>query len=146
MRISSKTRYGLRALVQLAECFKGKPVKIEEIAKKQNISEKYLEQIMLQLKKSGFVEGIAGSKGGFILSKNPEEIKVIDIVVALEGDISPVFCVDNPQLCNLSNICSSREVWKGLKEKIYEFLSSIKLSDLIKLSEAKKKEILDYQI
>jgi Rrf2 family protein len=145
MKISTKTRYGLRAIIELAENYKGEPVKVEEIAKRQNISEKYLEHIMLQLKKSGFIESVQGARGGFILVKDPEEIKIIDIVLSLEGNISPVFCIDNPKLCKFSDFCSSREIWKGLKDKIYEFLSSIKLSDVIKLSK-KKKGTLNYQI
>lgn len=70
MKVSTKTRYGLRAMIELAESYKGEPVKVEEIAKRQNISEKYLEHIMLQLKKAGLIESIPGAKGGFILTKN----------------------------------------------------------------------------
>ncbi len=146
MRVSTKTRYGLRAIIELAENYKGTPIKVEEIAKRQNISEKYLEHIMLQLKKAGFIESIPGAKGGFILAKNPEEIKIIDIIVALEGNLSPVVCVGNEKICSLSKICPAREIWKGMKEKIVEYLSSIKLSDVLILNREKKKEIIDYQI
>lgn len=144
MKVNTKTRYGLRAMIELAERYKGEPVKLEEIAKKQNISEKYLEQIMLLLKKKGLVEGIAGMKGGFVLAKSPEEIKIIDIVEALEGSISPVRCVENKNLCTMYSSCIAKEVWEGLRNKISEYLSSLKLSDILKLKEEKK--ILDYQI
>ena len=146
MKISTRTRYGLRAIIELAESYKGVPIKVEEIAKRQNVSEKYLEHIMLQLKKAGFIESVAGAKGGFILAKNPDEIRIIDIVVALEGNLSPVVCVENENICNLSKICPAREIWKGMKEKIVEYLSSIKLSDVLILNKEKKKEIIDYQI
>jgi Rrf2 family cysteine metabolism transcriptional repressor len=146
MKVSTKTRYGLRAMIELAESYKGEPVKVEEIAKRQNISEKYLEHIMLQLKKAGLIESIPGAKGGFILTKNPEEIKIIDIVFALEGNLSPVSCVENEKICNLSKACIAREIWKGLKDKMLEYLSSIKLSDVLIMNKEKKKEMIDYQI
>jgi Rrf2 family protein len=146
MKVSTKTRYGLRAMIELAESYKGEPVKVEEIAKRQNISEKYLEHIMLQLKKAGLIESIPGAKGGFILTKNPEEIKIIDIVFALEGNLSPVSCVENEKICNLSKSCIAREIWKGLKDKMLEYLSSIKLSDVLIMNKEKKKEMIDYQI
>jgi len=146
MKISTRTRYGLRAIIELAESYKGVPIKLEEIAKRQNVSEKYLEHIMLQLKKAGFIESVAGAKGGFILAKNPDEIRIIDIVVALEGNLSPVVCVENENICHLSKFCTAREIWKGLKEKMVEYLSSIKLSDVLILNKEKRKEIIDYQI
>jgi len=146
MKISTKTRYGLRAIIELAESYKGVPIKVEVIAKRQNISQKYLEHIMLQLKKAGFIESLPGAKGGFILAKNPEEIKIIDIIVALEGNLSLVVCVENEKICSLSKVCVAREIWKGLKNKIEEYLSSIKLSDILILNKEKRKEIIDYQI
>jgi Rrf2 family cysteine metabolism transcriptional repressor len=146
MKVSTKTRYGLRAMIELAESYKGEPVKVKKLLKDKIYQKNILNIFMLQLKKAGLIESIPGAKGGFILTKNPEEIKIIDIVFALEGNLSPVSCVENEKICNLSKACIAREIWKGLKDKMLEYLSSIKLSDVLIMNKEKKKEMIDYQI
>ncbi len=129
MRVSTKTRYGLRAMVDLAIHYRGRPVLIREIAKRQKISTNYLEQIMLSLKKAGIVESISGARGGYILIKRPSEIKVFNIVKVLEGSISPVPCIDH-KICEREDVCLARNLWLKVKKSIKDVLVSITLKDL----------------
>jgi len=131
MKFSTRTRYGVRALLDLAYHFKGKPVLVKEIAKRQKISEKYLEHIMLELKRAGFVQSISGAKGGYILAKDPAEIKLSELVEVLEGTLAPVMCVDHKSLCAEGDKCSVREVWLKVKEGIKKVLDSFTLNDLV---------------
>jgi len=149
MKFSTKTRYGIRAMLDLAIHYKNKPVMVKEIAKRQKISEKYLEHIMLELKKAGFVQSISGAKGGYILAKDPSEVKLSELVEILEGSFAPVMCVDHKSLCPEGEKCSVREVWAKVKEGIKKVLDSITLSDLIKREKEKrekKENVLMYQI
>ncbi len=138
MKISTKGRYGLRALVDLAIHGKnGLPVLLSDIAKRQDISDKYLEQIAAQLHNAGIVRTVRGRKGGYLLGRPEETIKVSEIIEALEGPICVVDCVDEPQGCPKSTACSTREVWTILTNKIEEVLSSYTLGDLARLQEEK---------
>jgi len=142
MKFSTKTRYGVRAMIELALNFNGTPISLKDIAEKQDISEKYLEQIMLILKKAGFVESIQGTNGGFILINKPSEIKLSEIVEVLEGGFSPVACVDKEILCKKSKVCSARNVWIKVKNAIKDILDSITLEQLVE--EEKKKQSIYY--
>ena len=144
MRFSTKTRYGLRAMIDLAIHYKGKPILIREIAERQKISGKYLEQIMLSLKKAGLVESISGAKGGYLLTKNPSEIKALHIVEVLEGSLSPVPCVDHGGICERENNCTGRELWLKVKKSVKDVLNSVSLKDLAE-NKPKKKGMF-YQI
>ncbi|MCM8803438.1 MAG: Rrf2 family transcriptional regulator, partial [Candidatus Omnitrophica bacterium] len=93
MKFTTKTRYGIRGLIELGLNYKGRPVLVKEIAKRQNISERYLEHIMLALKKGGILRSIKGGKGGYMFLKDPSEIKISQIIEILEGPLSPVECV-----------------------------------------------------
>ena len=105
-------------------------MKLKDIAKKENISEKYLSQIIIPLKGAGFVSSTRGAHGGYVLKKPPAQITVKDIVELLEGDISLVECVENPSLCYRTTFCSTRDVWSKLSTQISEVLSSVSLEDL----------------
>ena len=110
---------------------------INIIAQRQDISIKYLEQLMATLKSAGFVKSIKGPKGGYILAKPPEEITLEEIFIVLEGDISLVECTTNPKICSRTTFCSTRDIWKLISEKISGVLQTMTLKDLAK--DAKKK-------
>lgn len=146
MNFSTKTRYGTKAMLDLAIHYKGRPILVKDIAKRQRISEKYLEHIMLELKKAGFVQSISGAKGGFILAKRPSEIKLSELVEVLEGTLAPVMCVDHKSLCPEGDKCLLREVWIKVKEGIKKVLDTITLNDLVKREEERRGNILMYHI
>ncbi len=149
MQISTKTRYAVRALIELTYSYEKGPLQLREIAKRQNISEKYLEQIMHPLRTKGFVYSQKGSQGGYCLAKPPDSITVYDLVDTMEGTTSPVACVDKPQVCDRIDVCSTREVWSRLKDCVARELKSHTLEQLAR-KEAKMKssqaESLNYQI
>lgn len=146
MKFSTRTRYGVRAMLDLAFHYSGRPVLVKDIAKRQNISEKYLEHIMIILKKAGFVQSISGAKGGYILAREPSEIKLSELVKVLEGTLAPVACVEHKGLCKWVDSCAVREVWVKIKEEIMKTLGSITLEELVKKEREKKEKVLSYQI
>ncbi len=146
MQLSTKARYAARALVELALKYGQEPVKLKDIASRQEISLKYLEQVMFPLRISGYVKTHKGSQGGYVLARPPEEINMYDVIRTVEGSLSPVDCVDNPELCHRVDKCVTRRVWVGLKDAIYNELSNITLAelaekqDLLYRSEQKQKQ------
>lgn len=130
MKLSTKGRYATRAMLDLAIHSNGRAVLLKDIAKRQEISERYLENIMRALVSNGLVNSVKGRNGGFGLAKNPSEINLSQIINAVEGSISPVFCVDNPQLCDKSEICFPREVWEQMRKAMFEVLDSITLREM----------------
>ncbi len=131
MKLSTKGRYGLKAMFELSLNEDNGPVPLKYIAKKQNISEQYLEQIFSSLKKSGLVKSVRGAQGGYLLAKKPEEIKVGDILVVLEGPISISDCVIDEDICENSNMCVTKVVWEKLKKGIEDVINAINLQDMI---------------
>ena len=119
-------------MADLAENFGKKPVFLKDIAKREEISEKYLSIIIIPLRGAGLIQSTRGAHGGYTLVKRPEEISVQDIFDALEGKICLVDCVDNPQECPRVGICPTRDTWSVLGEKIRETLNSVTLADLVK--------------
>lgn len=138
MKISTKGRYGLRALIDLSIYGKtGAPVLLSDIAKRQGISEKYLEQIANRLHKAGLVKTVRGRKGGYLLDKSESEIMLSKIIEILEGPICVVDCVVKPDLCRRSSLCSARDIWSALSDKIAETLSQYTLADLVNMQNEK---------
>lgn len=131
MQLSTKVRYAVRAMVELADKAGGGPVKLKEIAAGQGISLKYLEQVMLPLRVGGYVRTLKGSRGGYMLSAKPEEITLLDLVQCVEGPLAPVDCDDRPEICDRSGRCAAREAWVGLKEAIFNELTKVTLADLL---------------
>lgn len=131
MKLSTKCRYGARAIIEIAKNYRDKPVKRKIIVKNQDISDSYLENILISLKNSGIVGSIRGTNGGYVLRRSPSEITFLEIVNALEGSISPVECVNNPSVCTRVDICSTRGVWKSLNQVQEKLLSSITIQELI---------------
>ncbi|HNS31406.1 MAG TPA: Rrf2 family transcriptional regulator [bacterium] len=143
MKISTKTRYGLRAMVDLVVNYRGMPVLIKEIARRQNISDKYLEHIMLALKKAGLVESVSGSGGGYFITRDPATITAFDIVKVLEGSLAPVPCIDSDNICGRSARCSVSNLWFRVREAMVGILNSTTLKEL---AENKNKREIFYHI
>lgn len=131
MKLSTRSRYGVRMMADLAENFGNKPVFLKDIAKREEISEKYLSIIVIPLRGAGLIQSTRGAHGGYTLAKRPEEISIQDIFDALEGKICLVDCVENPQECPRVGICPTRDIWSVLGEKIRETLNSVTLADLV---------------
>ncbi|NLK98798.1 MAG: Rrf2 family transcriptional regulator [Epulopiscium sp.] len=134
MKLSTKGRYGLKAMVDLAIHSQDKHIALRHIAERQDISEHYLEQLIAVLRKAGLVKSIRGAQGGYSLAVPPEEITVGDVLRALEGSLAPVDCVSEnvANECAEWDCCVTRTVWKKIGDKINEVVDSITLQDLIK--------------
>jgi Rrf2 family cysteine metabolism transcriptional repressor len=138
MKISTRARYGTRAMLDLAlHCGEG-AVMVRDIGDRQQISTRYLEQLLFNLKLAGMVSSSRGMRGGFTLAKAPSEIKLLDIVQALDGPIAPVRCVDEPSLFCRSEYCATRDIWVKVKEAANKVLESVTLEDLVKQQQKKK--------
>jgi len=144
MKLSTRTRYGIRAILELAENFGKGPVQLKKIAKDQGISIKYLEQLMAILKSAGIVNSTRGSRGGYILARPPKEIKLSDCFNCLEGPIVTVECVENENYCNKTSDCITRQVWSEIQKAVMKILESYTLQDLI--IKAKNSRPVHYQI
>ena len=144
MKLSTRTRYGMRAIIELAVGDRKGPLQLKVIAQHQEISVKYLEQLMVVLKSAGFVRSIRGAKGGYVLAKAPNQIKLSDIFHCLEGPVSTVECVENEDYCRRAADCVARQVWTQVQEAIEGVLQSITLQDVV--DRAKADRASDYQI
>ncbi len=146
MKISTKGRYGLRTMIDLAINYNAGYIPLKDIAKRQELSEKYLEQIMTPLNRSGLVNSVRGAQGGYTLKHPAETITVGMVLRALEGSLSPVDCIDRGNSCPRSEVCISIFVWRKLKGAIDDVVDNITLADLVKLGSEIKLEQTDYFI
>ncbi|HAX50796.1 RrF2 family transcriptional regulator [Muricomes intestini] len=133
MKLSTKGRYGLRALIDLAQYSGNEPVSITSIAGRQEISERYLEQLMALLKKEGLVKSIRGASGGYVLAKDLSEISVGDVLRALEGSLDPVECSGlNPdEGCKAADVCVTKYVWQRINDSINQTVDEMRLDQLV---------------
>jgi Rrf2 family protein len=132
LRVSTRGRYGLRALIHIAAMQRfGKTATAAEISEGENISEKYLEHLLSFLRTHGIIAGKRGSKGGYKLHKKEDEITVLEVLEILDGPIEPVFCVSDEEACERAEICPTRPVWVKVYEAVRKELSSISLKDLV---------------
>jgi len=131
MKLSTKGRYGIRAMIDLALYYGQGPILLKDIAKRQEISKKYLEHIITSLKVAGLVRSIRGAHGGYILARPPAQIKLSQIIKVLEGSLAPVECVDNPEFCSRIEVCLTIGVWREIKRAMDKVLGSISLKDLV---------------
>jgi len=133
VKLSTRGRYGLRAMIDMAQSEDKGPIATHTIAERQGISERYLEQLMVPLKRAGLVKSIRGSQGGYILGKSPDNITAGDIIRVLEGPIAPVECVSesNPEECDRADYCVTRVIWTKVRDSIAEVLDSYSLADLV---------------
>ena len=134
MKLSTKGRYGVSAMYDLAMHHGEGPISLKSVALRQGISEHYLEQLMGTLRKAGYVKSIRGAQGGYTLTKEPADISVGDIIRVMEGPIAPVDCLltdaVNNDYCKRAGFCVTRGVWAKVRDSITEVLDSISLADL----------------
>ena len=135
MKMSTKARYGLKALVDLAKNSSEGPVTLGSIAQRQNLSENYLEQLVAMLRKAGIVTSVRGSQGGYKLAMSPDDISVGLVLRTLEGDLSPVECplINSDNDCNEESVCVTKYVWKKVSDSINETVDKMTLGELIRL-------------
>jgi len=131
MWISSKTRYGLKAIYEIAINDSDKPISLNLIAEKHNISLSYLEQIMALLKKNKLIKSTRGSQGGYTLADNPKNISIGSIILALEGSYAPTNCVDEKETCTNANFCVTRPIFTRINDSISRIVDNMSLQDLI---------------
>lgn len=132
MKISTKGRYALRVMIDLALNSNEKYITAKEIAERQGISNKYLEQIIAMLNKAGYLETARGNTGGYKLARRPNEYVVGDILKATEGDLAPIDCITEEGKCKRQKKCKTYPFWKGLDDVINEYVNGKTLEDLIK--------------
>jgi len=144
VRLSTRTRYAVRAMLELAVNTSNIPVQLKTIAKRQDISVKYLEQLMAVLKTAGFVRSVRGPRGGYILAKPPNQIKLDRLFSCLEGTVITVECVENDSFCERAADCAPRQLWAELQAAIMHVLKSTTLQDLVDRTKTHAKA--DYQI
>jgi len=134
MKISTQSRYGLRALFDIAYHSAGLSTQVKEISARQGISPRYIEQIFQKLKRAGIIKSVRGPSGGYYLSRSPEEIKLGDIIRATEGNLELVFCLSHNKAatksCDRMVHCVARDVWQGASDKLLQYFDSITLQDL----------------
>ncbi|WP_066873102.1 RrF2 family transcriptional regulator [Clostridium mediterraneense] len=130
MKLSTKGRYGVKAMVDLAIHYDDKPVSIKVISQRQNISDYYLEQLFSSLRKAKLIRSIRGAQGGYVLNRDPKDITVADIMNVLEGPIEIAECIENTA-CNNIDACATRVLWKKIKTSIDDVLGSVTLQDIV---------------
>ncbi|MEX0785865.1 MAG: Rrf2 family transcriptional regulator [Dehalococcoidia bacterium] len=130
MKVSTKGDYGVRALVELAHHYGQGPVQSAEIAARQEVPEPYLDQLLTSLRRAGFIRSVRGPQGGHALIRDPGDVKLSDVMVALEGSLAPIACVDDPDSCTRSGGCVQREVWVQVRDATQQILEGVSIGDL----------------
>ena len=139
MKLSTRTRYGVRMMLALAIDYSKGPVFLKSIAEEEDISEKYLSLIMIPLRSAGLVKSIRGAHGGYRLSREPSQINLYEIVDVLEGKISLVDCIEDPSSCVRASNCVTRDIWEIVTDNISETLRAITLNTLVEKVLTRKK-------
>ncbi len=146
MKVSTKGRYAIRLMIDIGIQNNGY-VRLKDVAKRQEISIKYLEQIVGSLQKAGLLLSSRGAQGGYKLAKDPENYKIGEILRATEGSIAPVSCLDDDiNNCNRNHLCSTLDFWKGLYDVINDYLDSHNLAELMEIEKNNQQKNIDYSI
>ena len=135
MKLSTKSRYGLRAVIEIAKTYGSSPAKRKNVAANQGISDSYLENILIVLKNNRIIETTRGVNGGYVLSRSPREITVLDVVNSLEGPLDLVDCVTSGSVCAKTETCATRTIWKEVADAWKAILGAITLQDVIEREE-----------
>jgi Rrf2 family transcriptional regulator, iron-sulfur cluster assembly transcription factor len=143
MKLSTRSRYGTRLMLDMAQHYNKGPIQLGDIAKRQDVSVKYLEQIIIPLKRAHFIESVRGPKGGHILTKPPEEITVGEIVALLEDSSCLVECCEDTTVCARADLCPTRGLWKEASEAMFDRLAAITLADLVEKAKAMESKKFD---
>ena len=130
MKVSTKGDYGVRALVELAHHYGEGPVQSAEIAARQQVPEPYLDQLLTTLRRAGFIRSVRGPQGGHALIRDPHEVKLSEVIAALEGSLAAIACVDDPDACTKEGGCVQREVCERVRDATLEILKSVSIGDL----------------
>ncbi len=147
MKISTKGRYGTRALLDVALHQNESPVQLKVIAQRQQISLHYLEHIIAPLIAAGMLRSTRGAGGGVSLGRSPQQIKLSEVVRVLEGSIAPAECVDDPNVCSRADLCVTRDIWAEMKEAMAGVLESTTLQDLVERQREKQNsDVIEYHI
>ena len=146
LTVSTRSRYGIRLMIALALDYGSGVSLLRNISKREGISEKYLGQIIISLKTAGLVNSQRGSHGGYALSRPPVDITARDVVEAIEGRISPVPCVDDPEACEGTPHCAANGLWRKLRDDIRESLSSFTLAELARQAKERGASAASYEI
>ncbi len=146
MKLSTRGRYGTRALLELALHYREGPVRLKDIAQSQQISLQYLEHLITPLVTAGIIRSTRGARGGVWLAKSPQQIKLSEVIGLLEGSIAPAECVNNPEICTRSELCVTRDIWGELKKAMNGVLESTTLQDLVERQKRKgrSEEVMYY--
>jgi Rrf2 family protein len=145
MKVSTKARYGLKLMMALANRHGQGPVFLKDIAREQELSEKYLSRIVIELRAAGLIDAFRGANGGYVLAGEPYAITVGDVVRTLE-DMTPVDCVRDTAVCGRVELCSANEVWRRLDEAISATLNQITLADMLAWSRQKNENYTMYYL
>ncbi|MGV8056804.1 MAG: RrF2 family transcriptional regulator [Smithellaceae bacterium] len=140
MKLSTRSRYGVRFMAALACEYGGKSLFLKDIAADEEISEKYLSLIVIPLRSAGLIKSQRGARGGYALARSPRDVTLCDVVEALEGDTCLVRCVKQPSKCDRAAICPTRDIWSSLGDKIRETLKSVTIAELAELKKEKIKK------
>ncbi len=146
MKLSTRGRYGVRLMLDLALHYGEGPVLLKDISGRQGISEKYLWQLINSLKTVGLIGSTRGAHGGYVLARPPEEISLKEIVRVLEGSLCLVDCVENPAVCDRSQTCTSRDIWSEASNQISQILESMTLDKMVVKQRTKNQESIEYSI
>lgn len=138
MKISTKGRYALRLMVDLALLHSSNPVSLRDVAERQNLSDKYLEQIVTPLARAGLVRSVRGANGGYLLTRKPEDYTVGEILHPLEGDLAPVECATDPLYCERCSECVTLELWQEIHRAVSSVVDHTTLADLVERAKAKQ--------
>jgi Rrf2 family protein len=136
MKLSTRSRYGIRILVELAHHEGDKPIQVSTISRHQGISVKYLELLIRTLKKAGFVTSMRGAKGGHMLAVSPDDISLGQVVRLFEGQTDLVACVGGPEQCARASHCKVRNIWVEATQALFDKLDGVTISDLVQASDA----------
>lgn len=146
MKMSTKTRYGTRLMLELGLYYEQGPLLLKDIARLEDISEKYLSQIVIPLKNAGLVNSFRGARGGYVLARQPAQINMREIVEVLEGGITLVDCVNRPTSCVRISQCVTRTLWDEMGQRMIQVLEEFTLADLVEQCKTKNSKNIVYSI
>jgi Rrf2 family cysteine metabolism transcriptional repressor len=141
MKLSTRSRYGTRALIDIAINANGRPVLLRDVARRQEISTMYLEHLITPLISAGIVRSTRGAKGGVWLARSPKDVRLTEVIQLLEGSLAPVECVDDVKYCPRHEACVTREVWTELKRVMMKVLDATTLEELVERQKKKLTEV-----
>lgn len=144
MKLSMRSDYGARAIIDLARHYGEGPVQTADIAARQAVPEAYLEQLLTTLRKTGLIRSVRGPHGGHELTRHPSEIPFGEVIVALEGSLAPLDCLDDPSSCQISPTCSMRDVWAEVERTTRDLLASTTIAELVERQKARERRVMYY--